>query len=703
MLSDLRFEPDYASEEDDILASFYLPAMAESIRYDRITGFFASTVFTLAWPSLRRFVQTNEGRIRLLCSPRLTEPDAEGIVSGYRARTESELADELRSELQSLLAEPHLSRSALLLSCLIADGTLEVRLATVTAVADARSRRMVHDKVGLFADADGNRVGFRGTFNETFLGLSAQGNIESVDVWTSWDTGKDLQRLTDAEHRFKRIWDGEAPGITVTQLPAATLDEIRELAHTVSTDSLLAELEIATAPSVEPADEWMLAGRLLRPHQQEAVRAWRSNNCVGVVAHATGAGKTVTGMFCIREALQRGFHPIVIVPSALLLEQWDAEIRQTLDVRTILCGAGNDAWRAGHVRTALTDEAHRVVIAVANSAASPDFLRQVKNRTDNVMVLADEAHRLGSPEYRQLLDALPTPARLGLSATPERAGDPDGTAALFHYFDRTVDVFGIREAIGAGILTSYEYHPTFVELREEEQEQFDKLTARIRRLVAMSSGSKEPTDASHLKHLLIARSRIIKNAAEKPATAAALLQDRYRPGHRWLVYCDNQTQVNEVRQSLADRGIGSWEYYRGMPGDAANTLRAFSINGGIVVSIRCLDEGVDIPASDHALILASSRNPREHIQRRGRVLRRYPFKTVASLHDIITVPRDFDHTDSTIGTITGEMARALEFASWSLTRTAENVIREKWVSMGLELDSLPGAQAAGLEDDSEDD
>jgi superfamily II DNA or RNA helicase len=703
VLTDHKFEADYASEEDDILHHFYLPALAASNRYDRITGFFASSVFAIAWPSLRTFIRCNRGTIRLLCSPRLAEPDAEGIISGYRARSEPDLSVELRRELEHMLEQPALRNNALLLACLISSGALEVQLATVAAVAESRSKRMVHDKVGVFHDNAGNQVGFRGTFNETFLGLAAEGNIESVDVWTSWEGGKDARRLRDAVDRFERIWNGEARGIHVTKLPNMTVDQLRELAATADADALLAELEVSQAPARAQSDDWLLGERRLASHQQAAVAAWRGNRRVGLLAHATGAGKTVTGMFCIREALNEGLHPIVVVPSKLLLHQWDAEIRSALGTRTMLCGGGHSAWSGGLLQAAMEDDQLRVVIAIANSAASPHFIKQVRHHADRILLVADEAHRLGSRKFRDLLQSVPAQARLGLSATPDRAGDAEGTAVLFDYFDRTVHTFGIKAALDAGVLTNYEYQPSFVTLNDREQEEYERITKKIRRQVAINSRSQDASSWERLQQLLVARARIIKNAAAKPACAAAILASRYRDGHRWLVYCDNREQVSNVRSMLVDRGIRSWEYYRGMEGDPDNTLKAFDINGGVVVSIRCLDEGVDIPASDHALILASSRNPREHIQRRGRVLRRASFKPLAYLFDVLTLPATIDPNDSTVGAVIGEVARAMEFASWSLTRQAESIIRDKWVTLGLSLDALPGTRTSGVEDDNEDD
>jgi superfamily II DNA or RNA helicase len=704
MLTDHTFAPSYASETDDLAKVLYVPAMREAATYDRISGFFSSTVLSIAWPALRQFVQGNGGRIRILCSPRLSERDADGIVSGYRARSEEALAAQLQGELDSLLGEPRLREPARLLTALIASGVVDIRLAVLNTNAEASSRRMFHDKVGLFADAAGNQVGFRGTFNETYLGLSSDGNVESVDVWTSWEGGKDLIRLRDAAKRFEHLWEGRAQGVDVIKLPLITLEYIRNLASKINSDELMVQMEDRLSDQLME-DPWLIGNRHLRPHQQRAVRAWLDNGRRGLLAHATGSGKTITGLFCIRECIQQGLHPVVIVPSELLLDQWAGLIRETLGCRTMLCGGGHNRWRSGLVAAALEDESNpRVIVAVAASASSDEFRAQVRPFGGRVLLVSDEVHRLGSPQYRRILDSIPATARLGLSATPERAGDSEGTAALFDYFAGIIDTYGIKDALKDDVLSAYEYFPEFVSLDDQEQERFEELTRRINRQAAFAlAPSSSESAKERLKRLLIDRARIIKTASAKPSKCTEVVRRMYRPGQRWLIYCDNRDQLDQVRRQLSRADIESWEYFRGMPGDPGNTLRVFESNGGIVVSIRCLDEGVDIPASDHALILASSRNPREYIQRRGRVLRREAFKTLATVVDILTTPQTLGNHDAMIGTITGEIARAMEFAAWSLTRTAEARVREKWVSLGLELADLPGARLDGIEDDSNED
>ena len=121
---------------------------------------------------------------------------------------------------------------------------------------------------------------------------------------------------------------------------------------------------------------------------------------------------------------------------------------------------------------------------------------------------------------------------------------------------------------------------------------------------------------------------------------------------------------------LKSKGIDALEYHSQMQGDKERTLRDFEINGGVVVSIRCLDEGVDIPSVTHALIMASSKNPREFIQRRGRVLRRFSGKHLAFIHDLLVLPGEggVKEQDTPSGTaiLEGELARAIEFGKMAL-------------------------------------
>ena len=708
MLRDLgSLRTEYTSDVDDIARDFYNPCLREASSYDRITGFFSSTVFHLAHPALGSFITENNGMMRLLCSPRLSNPDADNLLYGYAARQDAELVEALRAELAQLLASPH-AATARLLAALVAAGRLDVKLARVAPTVSMSNKRMFHDKVGLFTDGAGDVVGFRGSLNESYLGLSPEGNIESVDVWPSWEGGRDAERVRNAVARFNRLWEGQVPGVTIASLPEEIRRELERIAEDADLEALLRDLGgglVGPAAAEPPA----VGGIELRKHQRAAVQEWETHEHRGLLAHATGAGKTITGLYCAQVALRAGLVPLILVPSQLLLEQWAEQVRELLGARVVLAGGGHDRWnRGGALRAAVESsrpERPYALIAVLNSATSPAFRAQLRPVVGKVFFIADEAHRLGSPESRTILEWLDAPWRLGLSATPERANDPEGTRAVFDYFAGIIHRYSLKDALDDDVLAPYVYYPSWVGLTDDEQERWDGLTAEIRRryAIARTHNAKLHTQ-DQLRYKLIERARIAKGAARKIPKAAELIAKHYRPDEdqRWLVYCDSQNQLALVRQALDERGIRSWEYHRQMQGDAEATLKLFDISGGIVVAIKCLDEGVDIPAATHALILASSRNPREFIQRRGRILRRSPHKTVATLLDVLVLPDSIDQDDPTWPLVVGELARALQFAAWGIGQGAVSRLEDKWVSMGLSLADIDDIRPAGVEVDSDD-
>lgn len=209
-------------------------------------------------------------------------------------------------------------------------------------------------------------------------------------------------------------------------------------------------------------------------------------------------------------------------------------------------------------------------------------------------------------------------------------------------------------------------------LTELEQEQWDKSTRRIQqvycRLPEDAKGNKIPTN--HYRMMLIRRAAIVKRAASKISLALDVLSTNYREGERWLVYCDETEQLSLVLRSLQNAGIPAYEYHYAMEGSRTQTLDYFNRRGGVIVAIKCLDEGVDIPSINCALILASSSNPREFIQRRGRVLRRAPNKYSATIHDALVIPCVSNTPEiDRLPILRVEIRRAAEFSKYARNRS----------------------------------
>lgn len=411
-------------------------------------------------------------------------------------------------------------------------------------------------------------------------------------------------------------------------------------------------------------------------------------------------------MCAIHDAFKRNEVVMVLVPSRDLLKQWERELRETLiddKVYYLLCGNNNNEWKKSGSLSSWTSDGgstHRIILATMDTACSDEFVKNV-SQGEHIFLVADEVHRLGSIHRRNAL-SIKTGARLGLSATPRRYGDPEGTAAIFDYFGGIVPPpYTLDDAIKGDVLTKYYYNPLTITLSPQEQEGWNNITKQISQLVARLNGNCSADSSTfsntRLKQLLINRARIVKNASGKVKLAIDLLQKEYVNGQSWIIYCDNIVQLKSVLDNAIEAGFDAYEYYADMEGDRDETLRYFSKNGGVLVSIKCLDEGVDIPSTTHALILASSQNPREFIQRRGRILRKAPGKLFAHLYDAITVPVvEDDETSKTMSIIIGELSRAIQFGLGAENPACVTDLKNIAVDFQIDYKSL---QDIGMEDD----
>lgn len=192
-----------------------------------------------------------------------------------------------------------------------------------------------------------------------------------------------------------------------------------------------------------------------------------------------------------------------------------------------------------------------------------------------------------------------------------------GQQKIISFFNGIIEPkYGIADAIKDGVLVEYYYDVFEVGLEINEQEQWNDLTRKINKRIAVSRSKDEKINDSGLEQLLFLRSDIVKKAKQKVHYAEKLLLEKFKPGQKWLVYLDDTGHIKELYNLLQQYPMFRnqvFEYHSNYEGDLPNTLSYFTRNGGILLSINCLDEGVDIPSIDHALILSSSKNPRQYI------------------------------------------------------------------------------------------
>lgn len=676
-LRSLTLASEYRTGNSDPISQFYGPCLTVADRYRRAVGYFRSSIYSILGPAIVAFAKRG-GTISLICSPELTKEDQDGIAAGYTAR-EKLIGDRIEAEIDLMLADSKSEWRVRVLATLIASSRMEVKIALRPP-----THGLYHEKIGVFTDSSGNVVSFIGSANESWSGWHAHGNFESVEVFCSWRDDGDRLRSSRHLSNFEKLWFGTTPDVLTLPFPEAAKRKL----------CLRAASSIEQAER-ESEDKWLVESspmqRQLMPHQKLAIEAWVAQGRRGIFEHATGSGKTFTALEAARPQIESGLPAIVLVPSDLLLKQWAREVREEYpEAAVILAGGGNDRWKdAGKLRRISSPRpiAGRFILATMQTAATETF-RQALWQGDHLLLIADEVHQIGSPFNSKAL-LIEAGMRLGLSATPRRYGDPEGTDKILNYFGPILQPpFCLADAVAAGRLVDYLYHPHAIRFNNDEAEEWKVLTKSIRFEILKSVDRKDSGLSEKAKMLLIRRSRVAKKAAAKAPLAAQILKESYEPGQGWLVYCEDSEQVAKTMAEIRSIGQSPIEYHSNMVGDRAATLDWFRRYGGILVSIKCLDEGVDIPSVSHAIILASSQNPRQFIQRRGRVLRKSPDKQLAIIHDAIVVPIGLEEEPEQGSLLKSEFLRAIEFSKSSLNQSADAELRDIAREVGFDPDEV---------------
>jgi superfamily II DNA or RNA helicase len=697
-LDGIHILEEYRTGEQDLVESFYKPCVKEAIIYDRAVGYFRSTVFLLIGPDLIEFAKRG-GKMRLICSPVLTPEDFEAIAGGYQLRADR-LSEALMMDFDILYSDEMLRSNTEALATLISIGVIDLKIAF-----RPEGHGIYHEKIGVFKDDRGNVVSFKGSVNESWNGWHDRGNYESFDTYCSWDGVKENLRVKNSEQYFERLWNGELEAVHVVDLPNVVRERIKMVAkESIDAIDIAALYQIKNA---EPEAGQQGNKRKPLPHQLAAINGWIAQGRRGVFEHATGSGKTFTALTAMKEHLDEGGVVLVLVPDSLLHKQWGEEIKKEYPDATILkAGDGNNRWRKNkrlrHFTQPGKDLGQRVVLVTMPTARTADF-REGVWQGDHLMIVADEVHEIGGTENAKAM-TIKTGPRLGLSATPRRYGDAAGTFKIFDYFGPVVEPpFTLIDAIKQGRLVEYEYHPAPIRLTAEESEAWEVATKEISLEFARSKrdDTGAPVMSPRIQNMLIQRSRIAKKASAKVPYAVKTVVDNYTDGQSWLVYCEDQHQLRDVMDALRARGYEPCEYHTNMRGDAAASLDWFKRFGGIMVSIRCLDQGVDIPKISHAVILASSQNPRQFIQRRGRVLRVCPGKYHAVIYDAVVVPICLDQEPGQLSLLKSELQRSIQFSGTAMNRSGSNKLFSIAIDLGIDPEEIGLADTDGIEEPGE--
>jgi superfamily II DNA or RNA helicase len=602
---------------------YFQDCLNVSTQYRRAAGYFSSSMFVAADSAMSGFI-VNGGTIRIVCSPHLLPEDVEAINDGIQSRLV--ISKSLERDIMGALDDVSSASAIRILGLLVANGQLEFRI----AVKSNGSNGIFHSKVGIFEDSSGTRSAFCGSTNETWSGWADYGNSESFVAMNTLGGKESVEYVEDLDKYFELLWSGNINNLEVRSLP----DTPRELLLNQSRNQNLEELveDLKRMRQLVPPVSKKNAGGIenakkLMQHQMDVLDSWKVSEYVGIIDHVTGAGKTISAISAIKNWISSGRPALVIVPSTLLQKQWASEIRREIGIEPLFAGGTlgkKSEWTLSLSDATRNDKSFgpRITVSVLGTAITNDFVKRLQ-AGDHLLVVGDEVHTLGQIQAKELISKIATcGGRLGLSATYERFGDLDGTKRIEFAFGAPLQPpFTIRDAINSGRLVPYKYQIEKCNLDHEESERFAEISKEIQKMMARESAVDFSHFSSFLKMLIFKRAKIIKQAVSKISLAQRVIRDNFKDGDRWLVYCDDINQIEKVEEAIIGLGITVLKYYDAMSGKKTETLEFFAEKGGILLAIKCLDEGIDIPSATHALILASSQNPREYIQRRGRVLR----------------------------------------------------------------------------------
>ncbi|GAW32692.1 DEAD/DEAH box helicase family protein [Carboxydocella sp. JDF658] len=688
---DLNIREGYDSSDIDVLNEFYIPVLLDTVRYDRLAGFFSSTALALAARGIAGLIKNN-GKMRLVVSPKLSYEDVETIKKAlnepefYLTKLLSEDIERIEYELE----RDHFDT----FGWMIAKEKLEIKIAVILddenkilTAEDIEKQGIFHQKVGILQDINGDILTFSGSINETAYAWIK--NIEEFKVYRHWLDDERKYAIIDI-NKFESYWNNTRNKVKIYELPIAIKNHWIEKTQRYRGDLYLVKEYIEN----KNYNTKTMVQLNFFDYQKDAIQKWINNGYLGMLEMATGTGKTRTAIGCILEVLkiEKQIAIIIACPQNTLSLQWKNEIErlQIQFDKQIIADGTNKKWKDQLVDSLIDLSQglikNLIIFTTHATVSSNDFIsivKRYKNRS-KMLFIGDEAHGLGAIKTRNsLIDEYDF--RLGLSATPRRWYDEIGTKFLYKYFNDVVYEFSIEQALttinpetGRTYLTNYYYYPVIVNLEESELEDYYNKT---KKLIKYINGKYDQIDIEKsFENLLFIRSNIIKNASRKLYALEQILYELTEIDN--AIIFTSPEQIDQVMTILAKKGIKAHKFT-----EKEGTIKQEKYNGlsereyilenfkkknlQVLAAIKCLDEGIDIPSAHTAIIMSSSGNPREYIQRIGRVIRQSPEKKTARIYDFIVVPNQKKHEDDKFREIelkilNKELIRAKEIAKNAL-------------------------------------
>lgn len=692
---DWSIDRDYKTGTENEPLQFYLDGLANSSEFHLLLGYFSSAAINLLSVGFATFISKG-GKMRMVINHLLSEKDKEAFEKGQNSNNLNKVFD--LSDVVSLgkVLDEYDTHFFECLAYLIAEKRIEIKV-----VKPKNNRGIAHYKSGVFSDGE-NSIGYKASCNFTLNGLSE--NLEELEAFLDWEderSNKLIKKQLKIIDSYFSEQDEDVEYLSANEIEVAIKDKFgdKNIDELIVQEEQLFErkrsliknnkLKQTIVKLYDDIDKSLKNPRFPyaegpREYQQIAFENWKNNNQQGLFAMATGTGKTITSLNCLLEVYKKtGYYKaLILVPTITLVNQWENECKK-FNFTNIVKVCSKSRWKNDFAsiltreRLSPTEQVSYIVISTYASFARENIFVELNKLPAKTLLIADECHNMGSGSLLKLLPKVNCKRRIGLSATPERQFDEEGNKKLFSFFNSEKEYtyeYSMEEAINNGVLCRYYYYPHLVSLTESEMRDYMELSLKISKFYKSESDSFSNNPI--LTALLLARKRIIHKASNKIAVFNDILKEQYEKKDNLkytLVYVpegndpndyfetDHFSENDEIENDNdavhlidvfteavkdIDKRTTIKQFISGT-NDKEYILEQFA-NGEIDVltSMKCLDEGVDVPRAELAIFCASTGNPRQFVQRRGRILRQHSEKQFAYIHDLVVIPEINPNSES---------------------------------------------------------
>ena len=708
---DWSIDRDYKTGSENEPLQFYLDGLANSNEFNLLLGYFSSAAINLLSVGFATFISKG-GKMRMVINHLLSAQDKEAIEKANQKSINKifDLTDVVSLERALDEYDTHFFEC---LAYLIAEKRIEIKV-----IKPKNGKGIAHYKSGVFSDGQ-DYIGYKASCNFTLYGLSE--NLEELEAFLSWENGRSNKLI---KKQLKLIDDyfaeknEDVEYVSVNEIEVVLKDrfgkkDINELL--VQEEQLLkkkqslisnpklkktitklfSEIEIIRRTPRFPYTEGP------REYQINAYNSWVANNYKGMFAMATGTGKTITSLNCLLNEYKKTgiYRAIITVPTTALVEQWKKECAK-FNFKNIITVSSKENWDKNlaffNTASKLIETSYIVIVTYA-SLPRPKFQSYFSQLPKDTILIADETHNLGSQGLLRLLPNIHLEKRIGLSATPHRKFDEVGNQAIQEFFNDEppyIVSYSMEEALKIGWLCKYTYYPHIVKLTDQEMEKYKELSLQLLRMGLFDKETGTFRSTPEIEKKLLERKRIIHKASNKLEAFKEILRSEFakRKNLKYtLVYVPEGIEANFDKTDYSvetEDEIRLIDEYTKTVSQTDDTVMVtqFTANSNnrdeilknfeqgkihVLTSMKCLDEGVDVPRSELAIFCASTGNPRQFIQRRGRVLRLHKDKIHATIHDLVVVPEVSDESTFEMekGLVKKELERVVDFANLAMNKT----------------------------------